>query len=200
MKKIFFYTISLIIIIFSIYYFFYNNNLIVTKINNNLSISLSNNKTISLLGIYIPNEKKNNAKIFLEKLLMNKKVFIKYDYTIPYPFYDKYIYLYTVQNDTSINELLIKNKYAICRSPFPFTKFYIFKNLEKKCHLSKKTKTKNKNIKLSNPQFYIANKSSKTIHKPDCKFAKKMKNSNKVIFKNLQDALKKGYKKCRICF
>ena len=45
----------------------------------------------------------------------------------------------------------------------------------------------------------VANKDSKTYHRPDCKAAAKIKDANKVTFATAAEATKAGYKACKVC-
>ena len=45
----------------------------------------------------------------------------------------------------------------------------------------------------------VANKSSKTFHKADCKAAGEIKEANKTTFPSAAEATKAGYKACKVC-
>ena len=45
----------------------------------------------------------------------------------------------------------------------------------------------------------VANKESKTYHRADCKAATKIKDVNKMTFASAADAVKAGYKACKVC-
>ncbi|MBP7618393.1 MAG: hypothetical protein KA743_07755 [Geothrix sp.] len=45
----------------------------------------------------------------------------------------------------------------------------------------------------------LANKDSKTYHRPDCKVAAKMKAANQTSFATAAEADKAGYKACKVC-
>jgi hypothetical protein len=45
----------------------------------------------------------------------------------------------------------------------------------------------------------VANKSSKTFHKADCKAAGEIKDANKTTFPSAAEATKAGYKACKVC-
>ncbi|ERM90912.1 hypothetical protein O163_13335 [Caldanaerobacter subterraneus subsp. yonseiensis KB-1] len=47
--------------------------------------------------------------------------------------------------------------------------------------------------------YYIGNKNSKIFYYPDCQWAKKIAPQNKVIFKSREEAVKAGYKPCKVC-
>ena len=56
---------------------------------------------------------------------------------------------------------------------------------------SKTTQTSNNEEKL-----YIGHKNTKKIHASDCPYAKNIASENRIIFSNLNDALKKHYVTC----
>ncbi len=47
--------------------------------------------------------------------------------------------------------------------------------------------------------YYIGNRHSLRFHRPDCPFGKKIRRSNKVIFKTRLDAAYEGYCPCKKC-
>ncbi len=58
-------------------------------------------------------------------------------------------------------------------------------------------KKKKHHRKRKAESFYIAKKKGKVFHRPDCRFAKRIK--NKIILKSRRSALGKGYKPCKVC-
>lgn len=46
---------------------------------------------------------------------------------------------------------------------------------------------------------FWASKNSNKYHYPDCRWAKKIKPNNLVVFKSSEDAVKAGYIPCKIC-
>jgi hypothetical protein len=46
---------------------------------------------------------------------------------------------------------------------------------------------------------FVANKSSKVLHKADCTSVGKMQDKNKVAFASKDEAVKAGYKPCKAC-
>jgi phosphatidylserine/phosphatidylglycerophosphate/cardiolipin synthase-like enzyme len=48
-------------------------------------------------------------------------------------------------------------------------------------------------------QGYVASKNSTVFHTPDCKWAQRIKEENKIWFKTREEALDKGYKPCKVC-
>ncbi|HHW57748.1 MAG TPA: nuclease [Clostridia bacterium] len=47
--------------------------------------------------------------------------------------------------------------------------------------------------------YYIGNRNSKIFHYPDCQWAKKIAPQNKVIFESREEAIKAGYRPCKVC-
>ncbi|RMD46797.1 MAG: hypothetical protein D6834_01940 [Aquificota bacterium] len=54
-----------------------------------------------------------------------------------------------------------------------------------------------KTHKYKKEKYYIAKKNGKVFHRPNCKFAKRIK--NKVKFKSRKEAIKKGLRPCKFC-
>ena len=46
---------------------------------------------------------------------------------------------------------------------------------------------------------YVASKNSTVFHMPDCKWAQRIKEENKIWFTTREEALDKGYKPCKVC-
>lgn len=49
------------------------------------------------------------------------------------------------------------------------------------------------------PKFYIGNKQSKIFHNPECSYAKRMSDENKVIFNSSEEASNAGFRPCKRC-
>ena len=52
---------------------------------------------------------------------------------------------------------------------------------------------------LNAQDVYVGSKKSDKYHKPDCKWAQKIKPENKVVFKDKEAAEKAGYVACKVC-
>ena len=50
-----------------------------------------------------------------------------------------------------------------------------------------------------NETYYLGNKNSLRLHRPNCPMAARMKPANRVRFTSLQDAYSQGYSPCRSC-
>ncbi len=50
-----------------------------------------------------------------------------------------------------------------------------------------------------NETFYLGNKNSLRLHRPNCPLAARMKPANRVRFTSLQEAYSQGYSPCRSC-
>jgi competence protein ComEC len=46
---------------------------------------------------------------------------------------------------------------------------------------------------------YAGNKNSKKFHRPTCRWAKRIKTSNLVVFKSRKEAEDAGYIACKVC-
>jgi len=92
-------------------------------------------------------------------------------------------------NLSTSREILVENK----------GNYILLKNVHKTKLNHKKTKhyKKYKKRKRKYYKYFVAKKNGKIFHKPYCKFAKKIK--HKVKFKSKFQAIKKGYRPCKIC-
>jgi len=54
-------------------------------------------------------------------------------------------------------------------------------------------------IKAVSENEYVGSINSNRFHYPNCKWAKKIKEGNKIWFKNRKEALDKGYIPCKVC-
>ncbi len=70
-------------------------------------------------------------------------------------------------------------------------------HLEKKTFYKKEKRKKHKIHRKRKERYYIASKRGKRFHRPDCRFAKRIK--KRVIFKNRNEALERGLKPCSVC-
>lgn len=52
---------------------------------------------------------------------------------------------------------------------------------------------------LSKRGKYLGHKNSKKFHKPDCRWARKIKPKNQIWFNDRQEAVDKGYIPCKVC-
>lgn len=86
-------------------------------------------------------------------------------------------------------EILIENK----------GNYILLKNVPETNLNYKKTEIHRKHKKQKRKQYkyFVAKKNRKIFHKPNCKFAKRIK--HKVKFKSRKQAIKKGYRPCKIC-
>ena len=46
---------------------------------------------------------------------------------------------------------------------------------------------------------YVGSKNSKKYHYPDCRYAKKISQENKIWFKSIKEAQEAGYEPCKVC-
>ena len=53
--------------------------------------------------------------------------------------------------------------------------------------------------KLGAEAAYVASKNSKKFHRPNCRWAVKIKSGNRIEFSTKQEALDKGYTPCKVC-
>jgi hypothetical protein len=55
------------------------------------------------------------------------------------------------------------------------------------------------NQRPAESESFVGSSKGKTFHRPSCEWAKKIRPSNLIRFRNPEEALKKGYAPCRTC-
>lgn len=162
------------------------------------TLDLNNSKRVRLSGINTPEIGECYYKEATEKLkefVLNKEVILEKDISDV----DKYgrllRYIYT--NDLFVNSLLVEEGYA---------KVYDkYKDDTRKYDELKEVETIAKNNNLGvwsciDPKvdcLYVGSKNSDIYHKPDCKWAKRIKPENLICFKSIEEV--KDLKPCNTC-
>jgi competence protein ComEC len=47
--------------------------------------------------------------------------------------------------------------------------------------------------------FYVGSTTSNKYHRPDCRYAEKIKDENKIFFSDAEEAEEAGYSPCKVC-
>lgn len=134
------------------------------------------------------------AKDALKNLTLNKEVVLEKDVDN----YDKYgrLLRYVYVNETFVNGYLVENGYAIVFDRYNETtnRYDELKELE---NIAKENKLGVWSCESSEECLYVASKNSKTYHKPDCKWAKRIKPENKICIKSEEELV--NYEPCSTC-
>ena len=125
-----------------------------------------------------------------ETLVDKKEITIEFDVKKEDENNDLIGYVYT--GDVFVNAQLLKNGFAIAYIQPPNQKYaYLFISLQKDA------RTHRRGIWAfedpSDEPYYIGSKSSRKFHRPGCRIAKDMSFDKRVIFRNKDEALNKGY-------
>lgn len=170
----------------------------VTKVIDGDTVELNNSKRIRFSGINTPETGEcyyQEAKDKLTELTLKKDVFLERDRTN----IDKYgrLLRYVYIGDILVNSILVEEGYARVFDKYKEdTKKY--KELKEKESLAK-----GKKVGLwgcddkKESCLYVGSKNSNTYHKPDCKWAKKIKPENLVCYKTESEV--KGISPCKSC-
>lgn len=171
----------------------------VIKVVDGDTLDLNNSMRLRLSAINTPEVGEcyyQEAKDKLSSLVLNKDVYIEKDISDmdKYGRYLRYVYL----NSIPVNKYLVQEGYAKVFDKYKddTSKHAEFKEVEKLANQSKLgvwSCTDNKQDCL-----YVGSKNSKTYHKPDCRFAKKILPTNLVCYKT--EAEIKELTKCGSCF
>ncbi len=178
---------------------------VVKKVIDGDTIQLDSGETVRYTGIDAPElfRKEGGAEFYAseaarynKKLVFMKKVRLEFDVEKK----DQYgrLLAYVFVKDVFVNAELVKHGYA---------KAYIKPPNEKYKNLllanQKKAMDEDKGLwqerKRDTETFYVGNKRTYTLHRPNCKLADKISDKNRIVFRNRMDAIKIGYKLCRQC-
>jgi len=170
----------------------------VTNVVDGDTLDLNNSERVRLSGINTPETGEcyyQEAKSELENLVLNKEVYLEKDISNK----DKYDRLlrYVYINDLLVNSYLIQNGYAKVYDKYSYDtkKYKELKSIEEIAQNNNFGVWTCKDIKES--CLYVGSKQSKIYHKPDCKWAKRIKPENLVCYKSEEEV--KELTPCKTC-
>lgn len=170
----------------------------VTRVIDGDTIELNNFQKVRFSGINTPETGEcyyQEAKTRLGELLLGKDVMLEKDKTNIDKYDRELRYVYV--NGLMTNSIMVEEGYARV--------FDKYKDDTKKYEELKKIEETAKSKKLGvwgceekkEECLYVGSKNSKTYHKPDCKWAKKIKPENIVCYKSEPEV--KGLNPCNTC-
>lgn len=149
------------------------------------------------------------SKYFVEKLCLDKTISLDVDDSKKNDRYGRTLAVVIVENK-NLNEILLKESLAEIMY-MPPSEFFPYDWTSKTTKVSNNKKTSTNVTKLSNSFSentnskditigkYVASANSDKFHKNTCRFAKNIKDNNKLSFKSRSDAIKQGYSPCKLC-
>lgn len=170
----------------------------VTKVIDGDTIELNNSRTIRMSGINTPETGEcyyKEAKDKLIEMVLEKDVFLEKDKSLIDKYGRELRYVYS--GGLMINSFLVEEGYAKVFDKYKEdTKRY--EELKKIEETAKAKKLGVWNCEDKNQEcLYVGSKNSRTYHKPDCKWAKKIKPENIICYTSELDI--KGLKPCSTC-
>jgi micrococcal nuclease len=178
---------------------------VVKKVIDGDTIQLESGEIVRYVGIDAPELRRKDgpAEFFArealrynKKLVYLKKVRLEYDEERKDQYGRTLAYVYV--KNLFVNAELVKLGYARALIKPPNIKYrdllvgYQQKAMEQDRGLWQEKKQESE-------QYYIGNKRSYVLHRPSCKFADKIPEKSRIIFRSRVDALKMGYSPCREC-
>lgn len=148
------------------------------------------------------------SKYFVEKLCLDKKISLDIDNSKKNDRYSRTLAVVIVEGK-NLNEMLLKENLAEIMY-MPPSEFYPYNWASKTTKTSNYKKTNISNQKSNNygetnnltekgHGNYIASSNSNKFHESNCRFAKNIKNNNKLTFKSKSEAINQGYVPCKVC-
>lgn len=170
----------------------------VTKVIDGDTVELNNSQKVRFSGINTPETGEcyyQEAKARLGELLLGKDVMLEKDKTNIDKYDRELRYVYT--DGLMANSIMVEEGYARV--------FDKYKDDTKKYEELKKIEETAKSKRLGvwgceekeNNCLYVGSKNSKTYHKPDCKWVKKIRPENLVCYKSELEV--KGLNPCNTC-
>ena len=129
---------------------------------------------------------KNNQ----EKLLM----FVGFIFVFFTGVFSGYSYF---QEQDDKNSIIIEDASQDCQDLFKENSANKYINSNSNSNSSAQVKGEQNNLNSTIPQnktgMFVASKNSKIYHSPDCQYAKRINEKNKIFFKSAQEARERGY-------
>jgi micrococcal nuclease len=177
----------------------------VSRVIDGDSIVLDTGEQVRYLGIDAPEMGKQaggpqfyarEAVAFNKQLVLLKKVRLEFDEER----HDAYgrILAYVFVKNIFVNAEMVRRGYARAMIKPPNIKYkdlfvkYQNEAMGKEIGLWQEKKTET-------ASYYVGNKRSYVFHKPDCPYAAKVPEKNKIVFRSRLDAIKIGYAPCKRC-
>ena len=167
--------------------------LVVKKVLSGELIKLSGGGRVRYIGVDAPGDGNfffEDARQANKKLVEKKKINIEYDMLRQDENKEGLGYVYT--GDVFVNTWLLKNGFGIAYIVPPNQKYAdLFISLQKEA------RKKRRGIwAFEDPNdepYYIASKTKRKFHRPECRTAKQIPFDKRVIFRTKDEALSKGY-------
>lgn len=165
----------------------------VTKVYSGSRIKTQDGSKIQYIGLDSPGEARfyyDECKKANKSLVDKKNISIEFDTKKRDE--DKELLGYVYAGDVFVNAQLLKNGFAIAYIQPPNQKYAdLFIALQKEARKQRRGIWAFEDP--SDEPYYIGSKSSRKFHRPGCRIAKDMSFDKRVIFRNKDDALHKGY-------
>ncbi len=141
----------------------------------------------------------HESKAYVAQMIQGKTVRLEYDRER----YDRYgrllAYLY-LPDGTMVNLAVVRQGLARVYSQAPNVRHQEVLNAAQQEAMAAGRGLWQKPLaQQQNEAFYIGNKNSKRLHRPNCSLAARMKPANRVRFTSLKEAYSQGYSPCRSC-
>ncbi|MCL4503220.1 MAG: thermonuclease family protein [Deltaproteobacteria bacterium] len=180
----------------------------VTQAIDGDTVELAGGARVRLLGIDAPEMARDGrpaeflaqqSKDYVARLIVGKTVRLEYDRER----YDRYgrllAYLY-LPDGAMVNQMLVRQGLARVYSQAPNLRHQETLNAAQQEAMAAGLGLWHKPLaQQQNEAYYLGNKNSLRLHRPNCPLAARMKPANRVRFTSLQEAYSQGYSPCRSC-
>ena len=178
---------------------------VVRKVIDGDTVQLDTGETVRYLGIDAPEVflKEGGSEFFAKeatrynkRLVLLKKVRLELDAEKK----DRYgrLLAYVFVKDTFVNGELVRLGYARAAVKPPNVKYKDLL-LENQRKAMEEEKGLWQETKKDTDSYYIGNKRTYVLHRPSCKYAAKIPEKNRIVFRSRLDAIKIGYVPDKSC-
>jgi len=173
--------------------FCFAESYMVTKVYSGNRIKLQDGAKVKYIGLDVPGDGRffyDECKKANKNLVDKKEINIEFDINKKKD--DKDLLGYVYVGDVFVNAQLLKNGFAFAYIKPPNQKYAdLFIALQKEARKQRRGIWAFEDP--SDEPYYIGSKSSRKFHRPGCRSAKDMSFDKRVIFRNKDEALNKGY-------
>jgi micrococcal nuclease len=179
---------------------------LVVQVADGDTVTLEGGQKVRLLGIDAPELEKegrpadflaHKAKEELTKLAQGKKVRLEYD-RLRYDQYGRLLAYLFLPTGAMVNAELVRQGLARVYVIPPNIRYQEALLEAQRQALEARRGIWQQALKQDEP-YYVGNKSTLRLHRPQCPLGQKMAPANRVKFYSLKDAYLQGYSPCRTC-
>lgn len=177
------------------------NHGICTQVYDGDTIYVEGVGKVRLVGVNTPERGVTGASTstnFVKKLCLNNDVGLDIDDSKPHDKYGRTLAVVIVDG-RNLNEILLNEGLAEIMY-IPPSEFNPYSWVSQTSIISTTTTDASSgNSNSGDTGSYVGSRNSNIFHNPDCRWAKKITETNKIVFSSRDDAINQGFRPCNVC-